>query len=277
MAKKTRRQIALAQHFLKSPELVQRLLASSSITSMDDVYEIGAGRGIITAELARRARRVIAIEKDPLLANGLCTRFQDTGNVQIVNADFLRFRIPDREYKIFANIPYNKTADIVRKILYARPTPVEAYLILQKEAARKFSGNPRETQFSILAKAMFDLRIVCELQRTDFIPAPCVDSVFLHIRRRCRPSIQEEEFPLYRHFVRFGFGSWKKNLKLAFKPIFTYEQWKRLSKDFHFTLEVKPTELAFEQWIGLFDCFKGRVSEEKQAYLVNLQERNHPD
>lgn len=275
MAKKPPRQIALAQHFLRSPKLVQRLLASSSITSMDSVYEIGAGRGIITAELARLACRVIAIEKDPLLANGLHTRFQDTGNVQIVKADFLHFRIPDQEYKIFANIPFNRTADIVRRILYAHPIPAEAYLILQKEAAEKFSGSPRETQFSILAKAMFDLRIVCELRRTDFIPAPGVDSVFLHVRRRCPPQIHEKEFPLYRHFVHFGFGSWRKNLKLAFKPVFTYKQWKHLSRDYHFPLDATPTELTFEQWLGLFACFKARVPEEKQAYLVQSQEHDH--
>lgn len=269
MAKKPPQQITLAQHFLKSPKRVQRLLALSSITSMDVVYEIGAGRGIITAELARRARKVTAIEKDPWLVQVLRRRFQDFGNIQIVRGDFMRFRISDQEYKIFANIPYNLTADIVRKILYSPPVPSEAYLIVQKEAAEKFSGCPRETQFSVLAKAAFDMQVVHELRRTDFFPAPKVDSVLLHIHRRCPPLIRAEDMALYRRFVRFGFGRWKKNLKLALKPIFSYEQWKRLSRDYHFPADVKPTELTFEQWMGLFDCFKYRTSKEKQAYLLN--------
>jgi 23S rRNA (adenine-N6)-dimethyltransferase len=269
MAKKPTRQIALAQNFLRSSALARRLLDASSITPLDIVYEIGPGRGAITAALACVARRVVAIEKDLLLVQNLCTRFQDVDNVQIIKGDFMRFRIPDQEYKIFANIPYNITADIVRKILYTPPVPSEAYLIVQKEAAEKFSGSPKETQFSILAKALFDIQIVCELQRTEFIPAPNVDSALLHIRKRCPPLIRGEDISLYHHFVRFGFGSWKKNLKLAFKPIFSYEQWRRLSRDFHFPLDVKPTELTFEQWMGLFDSFKHRVPARKQAHLLN--------
>src|SRR3990172_789329 len=127
MAKKSNKQIALAQNFLRSSRLVRSLLDSSSIGAGDIVYEIGPGRGIITVELARIARKIVAIEKDPDLARGLCTRFQGVNNVQIIADDFLRYPIPDREYKIFANIPYNLTADIMRKILYTPPVPGEAY------------------------------------------------------------------------------------------------------------------------------------------------------
>lgn len=267
MAKKLPRQIALAQNYLKSARLARLLLDASSITSSDTVYEIGPGRGTITAELGRIARKVVAIEKDPALVQRLCERFQDAGNIQIVEGDFLYFRIQDQQYKIFANIPYNVTADIVCKILWAPPVPSEAYLIMQKEAAQRFSGAPKETQFSILAKPSYEIQIVRELRRTDFIPVPHVDSVLLHIRKRSPPLIREEDMSLYRRFVRFGFGSWKKNLKLAFKPIFTYEQWKRLSRDLRFPLDVRPTELTFEQWLGLFHCFQHRVSAEKHFFL----------
>lgn len=267
MAKKLPQQIALAQNFLKSAKLARLLLDASSITSFDTVYEIGPGRGTITAELARSARKVIAIEKDPVLVQRLYDRFQKIDNVQIIGADFLRYCIPDKEYKIFANIPYNITADIVRKILCVPPVPSEAYLIMQKEAAQKFSGRPKETLFSLLAKPSFDIQIVHELRRTDFTPAPGVDSVLLHIRKHSPPLIREGDISLYRCFVRLGFGSWKKNLKLTFKPIFTYEQWKRLSRDFRFPLDARPTELTFEQWLGLFHCFQQRVPAERRFYL----------
>ncbi len=267
MAKQPTKQITLAQNFLRSSKLVCALLDASSINPFDTVYEIGAGRGRITAELARRVRKVIAVEKDATLVQRLRDQFQHVGNVQIIEGDFLRYHIPDKEYKIFSNIPYNLTADIVRKILHASPAPSESYLIVQKEAAEKFAGHPKETQFSILAKPWFTLQIVRELRRTDFDPVPNVDSVLLHIHKRSPPLMRGEDISLYRHFILFGFGRWKKNLKLAFKPVFTYEQWKRLSKDLCFPLDVTPTELTFEQWLGLFDCFKHRVSAEKQSYL----------
>ena len=267
MARKTPKRIGLAQNFLRSSKLVRQLLDTSSIESRDVVYEIGPGRGIITAELAQMARKVVAIEKDPVLVQQLRNRFQNVDNVEIVGNDFLHYHIPDGEYKMFASIPYNITADIVRKILYAPPVPSESYLILQKEAAEKFSGNPRESKFSILAKPLFEIHIIRTLRRTDFEPMPKVDSVLLHIKKRCSSLLREEELSLYNRFVRYGFGRWKNKLKLIFKPIFTYPQWKHLSGDLHFPLDATPSELTFGQWLGLFECFKQRVPRDKQAYI----------
>jgi 23S rRNA (adenine-N6)-dimethyltransferase len=264
---KIHKQAALAQNFLRSPKLVRTLLEMSSIGPDDIVYEIGPGGGIITAELARLARKVVAIEKDPDLARGLYTRFQDLDTVKIAVHDFLRYHISDPEYKIFASIPYNLTAEIVRKILYLPPAPREAFLIMQKEAAEKFSGRPRETQFSILAKPMFEVQILRELRRTDFEPVPRVDSVLLQIKRRQPALLRREDALLYRRFVRYGFGTWKHSLKLTFKPVFSYEQWKRLSKDLQCPLDATPSDLTFEQWFGLFECFKQRVPSNKQACL----------
>jgi 23S rRNA (adenine-N6)-dimethyltransferase len=250
-------QIRLAQNFLRSPKLVRRLVRMSTIGPSDTVYEIGSGNGIITAALARVAKRVIAIEKDPDLVQRLRERFRLFDNVEIVEKDFLAYSFRTRsEYKIFANIPYNITAQIVRKILYERSNLSEAYLIVQKEAAKKFSGCPRETLFSILAKPFFEFQILCGLRRSDFWPMPNVDSVLLSIKRRTEPLLKPEDVALYHDFVRYGFARWKPNLRLAFKQIFTYKQWKRLAHDLDFPLNATPTELSFEQWLNLYYRFR---------------------
>jgi 23S rRNA (adenine-N6)-dimethyltransferase len=267
MAKKSTQRLILAQNFLRSAKLVDTLLEASSIGAGDVVCEIGPGGGIITAELARRAREVLAIEKDPDLASRLRGRFENVHNVRVITADFLRYSISERKYKIFANIPYNLTAEIVRKILHMPPVPDEAYLIVQKEAAEKFSGTPHETQFSILAKPLFEFRILRELRRTDFEPVPKVDSVLLQIKKRPVALVRREDACLYRNFVRYGFGTWKRSLKLIFKPVFSYEQWKRLSRDLHFPMDATPSRLSFEQWLGLFECFQHRVPGDKQAHI----------
>lgn len=258
-------QICLAQNFLRSPKLVRRLVGMSRIGPTDTVYEIGPGNGIITAALANVARHVIAIEKDPELVRRLRERFRALDNVEIVEKDFLAYSFRTRarssvpsDYKIFANIPYNITAQIVRKIIYERSNVGEGYLILQKEAAKKFSGFPRETLFSVLAKPFFEFQILSRLRRTDFCPVPNVDSVLLSIKRRTRPLIETQDVASYRDFVQYGFGRWKPNLKLAFKHVFTYKQWKRLAHDLDFPLNATPTELSFEQWLGLFHGFTGR-------------------
>jgi len=265
MAKESRKEFILAQNFLKRANLVRALIEASTIGPADLVYEIGAGRGIITAELARIARKVIALEIDPVLVRFLRGRFQDVSNVEIFECDFLRYRIAAAEYKIFANIPYNRTAEIVRKILETVPAPQKACLVMQKEAAEKFSGRPKETRFSIMAKPWFTMKITRDLHRRDFDPLSGVDSVLLCIRKRSPPLLPKKDGARYRRFVSFGFGGWKRSLKTTFRRIFSHRRWKRLSAGLCFPLHATPTELTFPQWFGLFEDFSRRAPDQKQT------------
>lgn len=247
------KQFQLAQNFLRSERLVRKLVELANISARDTVLDVGAGRGVITAELARRADRVIAIEKDPRLVRSLRERFRAASNIDIIECDFLSFRIPVRDYKVFANIPYNMTAAIVRKLLDPRDGPREAHLIMQKEPAKKFAGLPNETLFSVLAKPHFEFSIVHHLRRTDFRPVPDVDSVMVRITRRATPLI--DDLAAYREFVQYGFTRYKPNLRLAYKTVFTYKQWKRLAGDLRFGVNATPTELKFDQWLELYRIY----------------------
>jgi 23S rRNA (adenine-N6)-dimethyltransferase len=267
MASQQRKQIALAQNFLKSTQLVRRLLAESTIQPSDTVMDIGAGRGMLTAELARLARKVVALEKDTELVVILRKRFDCVSNVKVVEGDVLTYSLPDGDYKIFANIPYNRTADIVRKILASSPAPSDAYLIMQKEAAEKFSGSPVETRFSILAKPRFQFRIIRKFRRTDFEPVPGVDSVLLRIQKRPLPLVSPADADLFQKMVCYGFAGWNRSLGRTFQPIFSYRQWKILSQELRFPLSATPSEISLEQWLGLLDCLKRRVSRYKQMRL----------
>jgi 23S rRNA (adenine-N6)-dimethyltransferase len=255
MGTRQHKRIHLAQNFLRSPKLVQRLVSMSTIGPSDTVYEIGAGNGIITEALARVAKQVIAIEKDAELVRRLRERFRVFDNVEIVEKDCLAYlfrRQETAQYKIFANIPYNITSRILRRIVYAQPDLAEGYLVLQKEAAKKYSGLPRETLFSILAKPFFEFQILHQLRRTDFSPVPNVDSVLMQIKRRRHPLIDPPDAARYREFVEYGFGRWKPNVRLAFKDVFTYKRWKRLTRDLEIPFNATPTELTCEQWLGLY-------------------------
>ncbi len=90
---------------------------------------------------------------------------------------------------------------------------------------------------------------------------PNVDSVLLSIKRRTRPLIKAQDIASYRDFVQYAFGRWKPNLRLAFKHVFTYKQWKRLACDLDFPLDATPTELSFEQWLDLYCGFKRTRSD----------------
>lgn len=131
---------AWGQNFLKSRKLVAALVEEGGIGGGDLVYEIGPGKGRITWELAHRARQVVAIERDPVLAARLKRRFAGEGHVEIRCADFLDFPLRRSRYKIFGSIPFNITTAIVHKIVGAARPPLSACLVVQKEAGRRFAG-----------------------------------------------------------------------------------------------------------------------------------------
>ncbi len=250
---------SLAQNFLTKSRLAASLLNDSSISLDDIVYEIGPGTGMLTKELGKRAKKVIAIEKDYDLYVELKKKFGLNANIVLYNADFLKFKIKESYYKVFANIPFNITSAVIRKIVYATNPPVEAYLILQKEAAEKFIGATKTTQSSVLVKPWFRLKIIRFFKRTDFSPVPNVDVVMLHIEKRTHSLISPKDISIYERFIKCGFGAWRKNLKLNYKDIFSHNQWKKLSRDLEFPIRAKPSELRFRQWLGLFEFFKENI------------------
>ena len=254
-----RKRLRLAQNFLRDRRLALEIFAGSMVCRQDVVYEIGPGEGILTRELARRAGRVIAIEKDSKLAGRLRARFREAGNVQIHSGDFLNHRIREPRYRVFANVTFNITAAVVKRLLFGRNPPEQAHLVVQKEAAVRFSGIPVETEVSILAKPWFTLKTVREFRRFDFEPRPAVDAVLLHIARRARPPVALKDARAYRRFVRFGFRAWKRDVKTTYRRVFTFVQWRRLSRDLAIPLGATPSSLSIEQWLGMFDCLRGRV------------------
>jgi len=249
-----RKSLRFSQNFFKDADLVAAIVRQADFSPQDTVYEIGPGQGIITQELAKAVKKVVAIEIDKDLFLSLRQKFINHPNVQLINADFLTYLIPDDEFKVFSNIPFNLTAEIVRKLL-ANPGLIEAFLIVQKEAGQKFAGTPKETQFSVLHKPWFDFQVVRQFNQSDFEPRPSVDTVLLKISRRPEALVVETAKGAFIKFVKLGFNRWRANLGKNFKNIFTYKQWRRLAHDLKFQLKAQPTDLTFNQWLGIFNFY----------------------
>lgn len=246
-----------SQNFLKSPELVEKLIRKSNISTSDIVIEIGPGKGIITKMLCQKAGHVIAVEADFTLATRLKEELKGYKNITVIAEDIRKFILPYSTYKVFSNIPFNITADIIYKLLYYSNPPTESFLVVQKEAAQKFIGIPQETQFSVLAKPWFNFEIAHKFNRNDFFPTPKVDSVLLHITKRDIPLIKEEDELEYKAFIKFAFNNGKKDLKIGLQKVFTFKQWVRLSKELKFNIHSKPTEISFDNWLSIFKNMKG--------------------
>ena len=133
--------VQLSQNFLKNQKLVNSIIQDSSIGKTDTVLEIGPGKGVITEELLKVTKKVIAVELDKELFNFLTDKFKTANNLELFNSDFYSFTLPSQPYKVFSNIPFRFTADFIHKLLRSKNPPQDTYLIVQKEVAEKFMGN----------------------------------------------------------------------------------------------------------------------------------------
>ena len=202
----TQKRKLLSQNFLHNRQLVQHLVRSSSIGKKDLVIEIGAGNGIITHELAKRANKVIALEVDPKFLHLLKSKFHLSPNINLIQADFLKFHLPDKQYKVFSNLPFRITADSIRKLLSSSQFQ-EAHLIVQKEAAAKYLSN-RHHHFliSILYYPWYKFQVIHQFNQFDFTPRPRVRPVLLHIVRRTTPLVPNRLKNKYFDYISYHFN-----------------------------------------------------------------------
>src|SRR5215213_7151741 len=272
MAQLRHHRIAYAQNFLCNPELVERLLDRSGIGADDLVIEIGPGRGLITERLAARCRQVLAVEQDPVLVEELQGRFAHTSNVALFAGDFLSFPLPLTAYKVFANIPFNITAAIVGKLTSGTSPPSDTYLAVQREAAARFMGTPRETLVSVLLEPWFEPTVVHRFRPTDFIPRPGVAVVLLRLRRREAPLVASRDAALFGDFAAYAFSAWQSTVREALARILLRRLVVDVERAAGVSLACPPSDIPFTAWISLADAFR-TVAGERIAAVEGSRER----
>lgn len=223
-------------HRIRDQHIAERIIASTGLAPPDLVFEFGAGDGQLTAALARRCRRVVAIEVDRTLWSGLKTRFAGTSNVEPVLADFLAYALPPRgDFKLVSNVPFGLTAELLRRLTALPHPPKEAFLVLQLEAAQRWAGIGHETLASVLLKTRFRAKPILALHRSAFAPRPSVDCVLLKLERLPRPLVAPTDSRRFEAFVRRGFNN--------YRTVRLNGLANRASR---------PTELTVEDWLQLF-------------------------
>ena len=235
--------------------------------------EIGPGRGIITQELISNCNQVIAIEKDRNLIKSLKDKFNQHYNFQIINQDFLTWPLPKPPFKIFSNIPFSITAEIIDKILKSSHKPEEIYFITQLEAAEKYiSTDDFNTQNSILLSVFYEAEILGDIDRSAFTPKPQVDIAFIKFTLKSKFLIDSKYYSQFRDFVIFGFNQWKPNIFEIYKKIFSYDQFKKINRQLKIN-NLKPSQLSLDQWLKLFDIYIKFVNEIKKNQIIGFEKK----
>ncbi len=260
-----------AQNFLINPKTVHQLVSHAHFTPQDHVLEIGPGNGIITKQLAQTAGQITAVELDRNLIPDLHKTFARHDNIELIQGDILQIKLPTPPYQIFANIPFNITAEIMQRFFWAKQGPTHGWFIMQLETAEKFIGEPISTESSILFQPWYYFQIAEKINRFEFRPVPSVNAALLHMTQRPKPRLDHKHKSLYYKFVSFGFRSWKRSLKIAYKQVFTYPQWKRLAKENRFHIDAIPSDLNLNQWLAIFNYFLVGVNADKKQSISSYK------
>lgn len=261
-----------SQNFLYDPQFVGSLVDMSDITLDDTVIEIGPGKGIITEQLIHRAGKIVGVEYDHDLAQQLKQKFLNTSNVDIVEADFLKWSLPNYKYKVFSNIPFEYTSRIVEKILETPKAPEEAYLIMQDLAAKRFIGKPfgEDSQISILLQPFYSMSILCDIDRRQYRPIPSVNTVLAKFKKAEKPLVELKDMQEYRDFVIYGYNQWKPTVEEAFKEVFSYKQIKIISRNINIR-GSKPSDLQVKDWVSLFKIYQKYVPDQKKTQVKGFE------
>jgi len=172
----------LGQHMLDDTDILHRMLDCIELKRDDVVFEIGTGNGNLTAELCKRAKRVISCEIDRELGRKAEDTLDKYNNLLLVNGDGFK---TDYDFDVFvSNLPYSKSRSTVEWL--AERDFKKAFVMVQKEFAAKLlasnGGNYRAV--SVLAQYCFDIEPLMQVGKNSFSPKPKVDSVLLKMTKR---------------------------------------------------------------------------------------------
>lgn len=277
---------SLGQHFLRCNWVVQTLVKAAEVGPQDIVLEIGPGTGVLTRELARRAKKVIAVEKDEGLIKELKKSLKNEGinnNVAVVPGDILKKLAPNRVwvnnltptrlgtdegYKVVANIPYYLTSRLLRLLLEKEPRPEAIVLTIQKEVAERICAKPPQMNLLALSVQTYGRpEIIKKVPASCFYPKPGVDSAIIKISdisgrfftgfpevglpAGSPPSQRKIDQKEFFKIIRLAFSQKRKTLAHTLGKPFGREAVEKALKKLKQPLTARPEELSPEEWTAL--------------------------
>ena len=259
-----------SQNFINNKELVRDLISFIPEKSAGTVVEIGPGKGVITDALLEKYAHVIAIEADRNLFENLKQKYEKK-NITLICTDFMSQPLPVKPFDIVSNIPFNITANIIRKITDDRSQLNEAYLIVQKEAAQKFVGVPHSESslISNILKVRYRVEILKEISRNNFTPRPKFNAAFLAIQKRKDDTFNNYVVEIkFRDFISYLFSRSRPILKDALKSIFSNVQISIILKENKLSQSILIKQVSFEVWLSIFKSYLTYTSEETKGKVT---------
>lgn len=207
---------SLGQNFLNNPLVREDIVDAAGDIRDQQVLEIGPGLGFLTTKLLKAGAVVTAIELDDRVIEVLQQDFGHMDHFRLIHGDILDQDLDmifgERPYQIIANIPYNITARLLRKFLAeTKNRPTRAILMVQKEVARKLCDK-KNSILKLSVDVFAETKILFEVPRENFSPAPKVDSAIISLTIRSEPLVSREDQKLFFDAINAGFSEKRKKL-----------------------------------------------------------------
>lgn len=216
----------LGQNFIINPDICPRIAENGNAREGFGVLEIGTGIGVLTAELAKRADKVAAVEIDSRLMPVLKETLAEFNNVKIINEDILKcdlHKIIREEFgglrvAVCANLPYYITSPVIMRLLESR-LPIESVTVMvQKEAAQRLCakvGSRESGAITVGVNYFGTAKSLFNVSRGSFMPSPNVDSAVIRIDVNKEPRLAPEEEKFFFSVVKSGFSQRRKTVANA--------------------------------------------------------------
>ncbi len=218
---------SLGQNFITDKSVIERIVEGSDVGDDDLVIEIGPGIGVLTAEAAESAAKVVAIEIDKKLIPILAETLSDYDNIRVVNQDILKTDIneiirEEREagnfkggVKIMGNLPYYITTPIIMGILENGVDADSITIMMQKEVADRIKASPGGKIYGAISVAVqyyCEVEQVASVPKEVFVPRPKVDSAVLKLSIRKERPVELLDEKSFFACIKAGFGQRRKTL-----------------------------------------------------------------
>jgi 16S rRNA (adenine1518-N6/adenine1519-N6)-dimethyltransferase len=252
---------SLGQNILTDRTIRDSVAAAADLAPDDEVLEVGAGPGTLTVALARKCRRLVAVELDRRLIPVLREVVAGHANVEIVQADILRFDVhaafPRGGEVIAGNIPYSLTGALIEKLLQPAPRARRLSLVVQKEVAERWTASTGASLSTVAVQVFATARIAQTIPASAFTPPPKVDSALVLLEVRERPAVSVLDLNAFFRFVEAVFQFRRKQLGGALGRIRgsgSTEAAARL-RDAGIDPQRRPQTLSLAEWETIFASF----------------------
>lgn len=261
---------SLGQNFLIDKNIQAKIIRVCNLNKEDIVLEIGPGRGELTQYLIKQAAKVIAVEIDRNLCQGLKEKFSSFKNLELLNTDILKLNLSGLcgrtggcRLKVIANIPYYISSPIITHLLRYGNLAGEIYLTLQKEFAERLTAHPGSKDYGALscfAQFYTKPKALFTISSGAFWPRPKVDSCFVRLEILDKPSVKVKNEEIFFKIIRAGFNQRRKLLKNNLSRIFHLPQAVGCLSKLGLDENLRAEDLSLSDFAKIADFFNTKIN-----------------